>query len=132
MLVLQMEVPFAQALEAAHQTNSAYGTVIWNLAPIPEEMTREMVIELLAVTDIVNEHKAIDAAIAIASLHRITKQRVRRSARPATSPASSPPARKARWLPQCADPVCAPPPRASRRWILPAPGTRLSARSLPW
>lgn len=66
-LVLQMEVPFAQALEAARRTTSASGTVIWNLAPVPEKMTGEMVTELLAVTNhlIVNEHEALDAAAAI-------------------------------------------------------------------
>ncbi|MGY8631430.1 ribokinase [Bradyrhizobium sp. 14AA] len=66
-LVLQMEVPFAQALDAAHRTRSASGTVIWNLAPVPEKMTREMVTELLAVTDhlLVNEHEAMGAAAAI-------------------------------------------------------------------
>ncbi|WP_027574199.1 ribokinase [Bradyrhizobium sp. WSM1743] len=66
-LMLQMEVPFAQALEVARRTNSASGTVIWNLAPVPEKMTRETVTELLAETDylLVNEHEAIDAAAAI-------------------------------------------------------------------
>jgi len=66
-LVLQMEVPFAQALAAARRTHSASGTVIWNLAPVPEEMTREMVTELLAATDflLANEHEALDAAAAI-------------------------------------------------------------------
>ncbi|MDA9402092.1 ribokinase [Bradyrhizobium sp. CCBAU 45389] len=66
-LVLQMEVPFAQALAAARRTNTASGTVIWNLAPVPEKMTREMVTEILAVTDylLVNEHEALDAAMAI-------------------------------------------------------------------
>ncbi|OKO76170.1 ribokinase [Bradyrhizobium sp. AS23.2] len=66
-LVLQMEVPFAEALEAARRTTSASGTVVWNLAPVPEEMTRDMVTELLAVTDylLVNEHEALDAAAAI-------------------------------------------------------------------
>jgi len=66
-LVLQMEVPFAQALEAARKTKSVSGTVIWNLAPVPEKMTGEMVTELLAVTDylLVNEHEAMDAAAAI-------------------------------------------------------------------
>ncbi|EJN15317.1 sugar kinase, ribokinase [Bradyrhizobium sp. YR681] len=66
-LVLQMEVPFAQALAAAHLTTSAAGVVIWNLAPVPEKMTREMVTQLLAATDhlIVNEHEALDAAAAI-------------------------------------------------------------------
>lgn len=66
-LVLQMELPFAQALEAARRTVSASGTVIWNLAPVPETMTGEMVTALLAVTDhlLVNEHEALDAAAAI-------------------------------------------------------------------
>ncbi|MCA1410407.1 ribokinase [Bradyrhizobium sp. NBAIM20] len=66
-LVLQMEVPFAHALEAARRTAAASGTVIWNLAPVPEQMTREMVTEVLAVTDylLVNEHEARDAATAI-------------------------------------------------------------------
>jgi ribokinase len=66
-LVLQMEVPFAQALEAARRTTFASGTVIWNLAPVPEKMTPDMVTELLAVTDylLVNEHEALDAAAAI-------------------------------------------------------------------
>ncbi|AMA57768.1 ribokinase [Bradyrhizobium sp. CCGE-LA001] len=66
-LVLQMEVPFAQALEVARRTTLAAGTVVWNLAPVPERMTREMVTELLAVTDhlLVNEHEALDAADAI-------------------------------------------------------------------
>ncbi|WP_342730603.1 ribokinase [Bradyrhizobium sp. B117] len=66
-LVLQMEVPFAQALQAARRTTSASGTVIWNLAPVPDKMTREMVSELLGVTDylLLNEHEAMDAAVAI-------------------------------------------------------------------
>ncbi|SCB19061.1 ribokinase [Bradyrhizobium shewense] len=66
-LVLQMEISFTRALEAARRMNSASGTVIWNLAPVPERMTREMVMELLAVTDhlMVNEHEALDAAAAI-------------------------------------------------------------------
>jgi ribokinase len=66
-LVLQMEVPFAQSLAAARRTRSASGTVIWNLAPVPEQMTAAMVSEMLAVTDylLVNEHEARDAAAAI-------------------------------------------------------------------
>lgn len=66
-LVLQMEVPFAHAVEAARRTRSASGTVICNLAPVPEKMTGQMVTELLAVTDylLVNEHEALDAAAAI-------------------------------------------------------------------
>ncbi|WP_315986394.1 MULTISPECIES: ribokinase [Bradyrhizobium] len=66
-LVLQMEVPFAEALEAARRMTSASGTVVWNLAPVPEKMTGQMVTELLTVTDylLVNEHEALDAAAAI-------------------------------------------------------------------
>ncbi|QOZ68686.1 ribokinase [Bradyrhizobium arachidis] len=66
-LVLQMEVPFAQALQAAWRTTSASGTVIWNLAPVPDKMTREMVSDLLGITDylLLNEHEAMDAAVAI-------------------------------------------------------------------
>ena len=66
-LVLQMEVPFAQSLEVARRTKAAAGTVIWNLAPVPEQMTSGMIRDLLAVTDylLVNEHEARDAASAI-------------------------------------------------------------------
>jgi ribokinase len=66
-LMLQMEVPFAQSLEVARRTKSASGTVVWNLAPVPEQMTSEMIRDLLAATDylLVNEHEALDAAAAI-------------------------------------------------------------------
>jgi ribokinase len=66
-LVLQMEVPFAQSLEVARRTKSASGTVIWNLAPVPERLTADMIRDLLASTDylLVNEHEALDAAAAI-------------------------------------------------------------------
>lgn len=66
-LVLQMEVPFAQSLATARRAKSASGTVVWNLAPVPEKMTTAMVTDLLAVTDylLVNEHEARDAAAAI-------------------------------------------------------------------
>lgn len=66
-LVLQMEVPFAQSLEAARKTKAAHGTVIWNLAPVPERMTGHMVRDMLAATDylVVNEHEALDAAAAL-------------------------------------------------------------------
>ena len=62
-----MEVPFAQSLEVARRTKSASGTVVWNLAPVPEQMTSEMIRDLLAATDylLVNEHEALDAAAAI-------------------------------------------------------------------
>ena len=66
-LVLQMEVPFAQSLAAARATQSAGGTVIWNLAPVPNAMDHETVRSMLEATDflIVNEHEALDAARAI-------------------------------------------------------------------
>jgi len=56
-----------QALDAARRTTAASGTVIWNLAPVPARMSREMVSELLAATShlLVNEHEALDAAAAI-------------------------------------------------------------------
>lgn len=63
-LVLQMEVPFAQV---ARRTKSASGTVIWNLAPVPEQMTSAMLRDLLDATNylLVNEHEALDAAATI-------------------------------------------------------------------
>jgi ribokinase len=63
-LVLQMEVPFVQSLEAARKTKAARGTVIWNVAPVPEKMTSDMVRDMLATTDylVVNEHEALDVA----------------------------------------------------------------------
>jgi ribokinase len=66
-LVLQMEVPFAQSLEVARRTKSASGTVIWNLAPVPEQMTSAMLRDLLDATNylLVNEHEALDAAATI-------------------------------------------------------------------
>jgi ribokinase len=66
-LLLQMEVPFAEALEMARRTKAVSGRVIWNLAPVPEKMTGGMIRDLLAVTDylITNEHEALDAASAL-------------------------------------------------------------------
>jgi ribokinase len=66
-LLLQMEVPFAQSLETARKTKAARGTVVWNLAPVPEKMTGNMVRDMLATTDylVVNEHEALDAAAAL-------------------------------------------------------------------
>jgi len=65
-LVLQMEVPFAQSLAAARRAKSASGTVIWNLAPVPEQMTSG-IHDLLGATDylLLNEHEALDAAAMI-------------------------------------------------------------------
>jgi ribokinase len=66
-LLLQMEVPFAQSLEVARRTRAASGRVIWNLAPVPEKMTDDMIRDLLETTDflIANEHEAQDAAFAL-------------------------------------------------------------------
>jgi len=66
-LLLQMEVPFEQALQVARRTKAASGRVIWNLAPVPEKMTDGMIRELLEATDflIANEHEAQDAAFAL-------------------------------------------------------------------
>jgi hypothetical protein len=66
-LVLQMEVPFAQSLEVARRTKLASGTVVWNLLPVPEQMTPEMMRDVLGSTDylLVNEHEALDAAATI-------------------------------------------------------------------
>ncbi len=63
-LVLQMEVPFAQSLGAARFAKSAGARVIWNLAPVPEAMSVAMLRDVLDVTGflIVNEHEALDAA----------------------------------------------------------------------
>jgi ribokinase len=62
-----MEVPFAQSLETARKTKAARGTVIWNLAPVPEKMTGKMVRDVLETADylVVNEHEALDAAAAL-------------------------------------------------------------------
>jgi len=66
-LVLQMEVPFGEALKVARRTKAASGRVVWNLAPVPERMTGEMIRDLLEATDylITNEHEAMDAAAAL-------------------------------------------------------------------
>ena len=66
-LVLQMEVPFAEALDVARRTKAASGRVVWNLAPVPENMSHDMVRSLLDATDylIANEHEALDAATAL-------------------------------------------------------------------
>jgi ribokinase len=66
-LLLQMEVPFAEALAVARRTRAASGRVIWNLAPVPEQMTGDMIREVLEATDFViaNEHEAQDAALAL-------------------------------------------------------------------
>jgi ribokinase len=66
-LVLQMEVPFAESLEVARKMRAASGRVVWNLAPVPEAMTAAMIRDLLDATDylIVNEHEALQSASAL-------------------------------------------------------------------
>jgi len=68
-LMLQMEVPFAQSLAMARRTKAAGGTVVWNLAPVPDKMSGAMVRDMLEATDylVVNEHEALDAAAALGS-----------------------------------------------------------------
>lgn len=63
-LVLQMEVPYAESLRLARKARSANGKVIWNLAPVPDQVTGAMIRDLLDATDylIVNEHEALDVA----------------------------------------------------------------------
>ncbi|NNM71345.1 ribokinase [Enterovirga aerilata] len=66
-LVLQMEVPFAEALSAAREASAAGAVVIWNLAPAPASFSREDLSALLDATTIlvVNEHEASAAAGAL-------------------------------------------------------------------
>jgi len=66
-LVLQMEVPYTESLHLARKAKSANGKVIWNLAPVPDQMTGAMICDLLEATDylIVNEHEALDVAAAL-------------------------------------------------------------------
>lgn len=63
-LVLQMEVPFAQGLAAARQAKAGGARVLWNLAPAPRAFPRASLAELLDACDllVVNEHEAIAAA----------------------------------------------------------------------
>ncbi|WP_262030895.1 ribokinase [Microvirga sp. Mcv34] len=63
-LVLQMEVPIADSLEAAARARRAGVKVVWNFAPVPAVKERSAIAELLAVTDVlvVNEHEALAIA----------------------------------------------------------------------
>jgi ribokinase len=47
-LALQMEVPVPESLKVARRTKSASGIVIWNLAPVPDQMTSAMLRDLPA------------------------------------------------------------------------------------
>ena len=66
-LLLQMEVPFVASLTMARRTRAAGGRVVWNLAPVPADMSRAAMADLIEVTDflVVNEHEAVDAAVAL-------------------------------------------------------------------
>ncbi|CAH2603531.1 Ribokinase [Rhodovastum atsumiense] len=63
-LVLQMEVPTTEALALARRVRDAGGRVVWNLAPVPPDLTTSLLREVLAVSDvfIANEHEAVAAA----------------------------------------------------------------------
>ncbi|MBD2747955.1 ribokinase [Microvirga sp. BT688] len=63
-LVLQMEVPLADSLNAAAMARRAGARVIWNFAPVPSTQERSGMAELLEATDVlvVNEHEALAIA----------------------------------------------------------------------
>ncbi|RDI61230.1 ribokinase [Microvirga subterranea] len=63
-LVLQMEVPIAESLEAARRAGTSGATVIWNFAPVPPLSSAAEMISLLRATNVlvVNEHEAIAVA----------------------------------------------------------------------
>jgi ribokinase len=66
-LMLQMEVPLTESLDAAARAKRAGVTVVWNVAPAPESAERDTITELLAATDVlvVNEHEALAIAAMI-------------------------------------------------------------------
>jgi ribokinase len=66
-LVLQMEVPLGENLEAAARARRAGVRVVWNFAPVPAVTERAAMTELLAATDVlvVNEHEAVSIAAAV-------------------------------------------------------------------
>jgi ribokinase len=63
-LVLQMEVPLPDSLDAAARARRAGLRVIWNFAPVPPVKERSGMAELLGATDVlvVNEHEALAIA----------------------------------------------------------------------
>lgn len=63
-LVLQMEVPFAESREAAVRARLNGATIVWNFAPAPAAEDPGQVAALLTSTDIlvVNEHEALAVA----------------------------------------------------------------------
>lgn len=66
-LVLQMEVPLLENLDAAARAKQAEVKVIWNFAPVPDGAERSTIAQLLGATDIlvINEHEAISIAAMI-------------------------------------------------------------------
>jgi ribokinase len=66
-LVLQMEVPVAESLEAALRARRSGISVVWNFAPVPQVPGPTEMADLVAATDflVVNEHEAIAVAQAI-------------------------------------------------------------------
>lgn len=62
--VFQMEVPLAGSLAVAGQIKAVGGTVIWNLAPVPEDLDASQLHAILQVTDylVVNELEALRAS----------------------------------------------------------------------
>lgn len=63
-VVFQMEVPLAASLAVAGQIKAAGGTVIWNLAPVPDDLDASPLRAILQVTDylVVNELEALRAS----------------------------------------------------------------------
>lgn len=59
-LVLQMEVPIGESLEAARRARMSEVSVVWNFAPVPHVANKTEMEELLSATDVlvVNEHEA--------------------------------------------------------------------------
>ena len=66
-LVLQMEVPFGEALVVARRARAGGARVLWNFAPALPELDRAACLSLLAASDVlvVNEHEARAAAALI-------------------------------------------------------------------
>lgn len=63
-LVLQMEVPIGESLEAARRARKGGVLVVWNFAPVPHVANTAEMEELLSWTDVlvVNEHEATAVA----------------------------------------------------------------------
>ena len=54
---LQMEVPYTESLRLARKVKSGNGKVIWNLAPVPDQMTGAMIRDLHSLSRAVPEHQ---------------------------------------------------------------------------